>query len=242
MTCTHCGVQNANEDARYCASCGVVTSAGAKLSPLVDTNAPSVAVTAQGSVQRAPQILPFHATDNGEIQIVADSNTAKVGKAVAMTLAAGPIGLLAGAATRDLRAQCMKCGKVFAKSTYSYRVEQKMERFIGTGEVVLRSYTPPPIPAYDPNEVSAAMQAASDARTRAAVKKKEDKRFGSIAWLCIIAFFFWCAFGVGLQQFRFRSADIAADIVILAIAAGSTWGAFAIVRHKEKPALSESEP
>lgn len=173
-----------------------------------------------GKMEQQTTLVRVHPADNGVVNYVADSNTAKVGKTAAMTLALGPLGLLAGANMRGLRAECSACGKVFKRSDYSAVIEKHLMGLVARGELLLRAYTPPPIAEYDPNEAHAPV-ASEMRKTR---KKEDDKLYGPVAWALALSLLLWMAFFYSFtDHFKFEFGYIVRAITLAVISCLLTW-------------------
>ena len=178
-------------------------------------------------MEQLPELVAVHRTDNGVIDVIPDSGAARVGKTALMTLGTGPFGFAAGVLTRDMRAECSKCRKVFARATYSHVLREKMQKLIDGGDIVLRTYTPPPIAEYDPNEVhgpSPAIVAKEQRKVEVARKDAEQLPYSKVGWSFGLAALFWGVFYEGFtDKFVPDFGHIAAIVVAATIAGLLSW-------------------
>jgi len=173
-------------------------------------------------VEQQTELIAVHQADNGVIEVIPDSGVARAGKTALMTLGTGPIGFAAGVLTREMRAECSKCRKVFARSTYSLVLKEKMEKLIDKGEIVIRSYTPPPIPEYDSAEVHAPARASVEAEIRTAEiahRRAEQAPYTALVWSLFLSAMFWgVVYLILTDHFQFDYGHVASLIFTVAIA------------------------
>lgn len=161
-------------------------------------------------------LVRVHPADNGLIGLFEDSNAAQAGKVLAMTISVGPLGLLAYGVTRGLRAQCETCGMVFARNRFSLEIEKKLTQLLESGDLVLRAYQPPPVAAYNPNEVHAPTPAAVAAQK----KRAEDELYNPAVWSFVLLFFTGGGAIFGLSDhFVFDFSHVATEATLIGLSA-----------------------
>ncbi len=134
-------------------------------------------------IDQSAQTIFVHAVDNGEIKLTRISVGRKVVKTAAGSAVAGlaflPLAIVGVAkgmsGERELFAACEKCGQSFSKENLNaFEITAALRKRVAeVGDVVLRTYTPPPIPAYDPNETHLVGEQIIQAKVEA---KGRDKR------------------------------------------------------------------
>ncbi len=160
------------------------------------------------------RLLVFiHAVDNGKIALVPDSGGAKMAKTVAMTLAAGPIGLAAGAATREVSAVCSVCDKTLTRHSYSAVVIRRLHARVLSGDIVIRRTEPNAIPEYDSNEQHFPLSEVVEERKARTVAAGVPSAivFGVLSWCCV-------AYGiVAVRPFTWATLGTVAACALIAL-------------------------